>query len=218
MKLIDADSTKVEAYLYDCNTTPPTPLNDGKVSTYKFAVEEKFGSEELFFNSVFAAQKKAGLAKAKPAKRKELFCELLGITRYIPYEEFAKGKGDEQDKELSRLRGRRESLATSKERLAELKQEIERQELFLEGRLEGIAKIELGISKLNDDLQSIERKIFEAESFKELIAPMQAEKDKVQKQKDEAEKQYEISIDVLVKKEDELEAKIQRSRRDRKDS
>ena len=98
--LIDAQSGKTEAYLYKDNE----PLNDGKVSTYNESVEKVFGSEDLFFRSVFSAQRRESLVDATAGKRKELFYELLGLHQYDAYAEHAKMKADVLEAELGSSR------------------------------------------------------------------------------------------------------------------
>lgn len=55
-------------------------LNDGKATTYDAAVREHFPSRDLLLASAFAAQNQAGnFIGLKPAQRRELFGELLGL-------------------------------------------------------------------------------------------------------------------------------------------
>lgn len=56
-------------------------LNDGKATTYDAAVRQRFPSQDLLLASAFAAQNRAGdFIGRKPAQRRELFGELLGLT------------------------------------------------------------------------------------------------------------------------------------------
>ncbi|MCX6141703.1 MAG: SMC family ATPase [Ignavibacteriales bacterium] len=95
--LIDARTTKIEAYLYknEC------PLNDGKVTSYKEAVESLIGPPELFFQSIFSAQGAAGFTDLPPAKRKELFFELLNLQKYEAYSQHARQTAEELEKQLA---------------------------------------------------------------------------------------------------------------------
>lgn len=59
-------------------------LNDGKASTFDAAVAEIFPSLDLVLASAFAAQNHAGdFITQKPAQRRELFGELLGLERLL---------------------------------------------------------------------------------------------------------------------------------------
>lgn len=83
---IDGETKKVEAYLKKDSIS----LNDGKPTTYDEKIEALLGSEELFFNSVFSSQKNKGLSELSANQRRELFYELLGLSKYEIYQEKAK--------------------------------------------------------------------------------------------------------------------------------
>lgn len=100
--LIDAQTGKQEAYLY-CDGAP---LTDGKTTTYDAAVTRLFGSEDLFFRSLFRAQNAAPFASLPTAMRKKLFVELLGLSRLEEYHAAAKVRRDEADAALERIRAR----------------------------------------------------------------------------------------------------------------
>lgn len=56
-------------------------LNDGKATTYDQVVRQRFPSQDLLLASAFAAQSRAGdFITKKPAQRRELFGEMLGLT------------------------------------------------------------------------------------------------------------------------------------------
>jgi DNA repair protein SbcC/Rad50 len=87
-------------------------LNDGKVSTYKAVIEREFPSRELMLASTFAAQNKAGsFITLKPAKRKELFMQLLGIGRYEQLSVAAKANAQAAETVRGRLKAVRDRLA-----------------------------------------------------------------------------------------------------------
>lgn len=83
---IDGITKKQEAYL----KLGGLSLNDGKPSSYDEVLEELFGSEELFFNSLFSAQKSQGISELTSSQKRELFYELLGLNKYQFYLEEAK--------------------------------------------------------------------------------------------------------------------------------
>ena len=98
--LIDATTGKTEAYL----SKNDSPINDGKIASYKQAVESLLGPEELFFQSIFSAQGTAGFTDLPPAKRKELFFELLNLQKYESYNQHARDKAEEFEKQLAAKR------------------------------------------------------------------------------------------------------------------
>ena len=95
--MIDARTGKSEAYLYRNDH----PLNDGKIVSYKQAVESLLGPEELFFQSIFSGQGTAGFTDLTPAKRKELFFELLNLQKYEAYSQHARQAAEELEKSLA---------------------------------------------------------------------------------------------------------------------
>lgn len=88
-----------------------TPLNDGKVSTFRDARAKVFPPKELLLASAFAPQNRAGsFVTAKPAQRKDLFSALLGMKRFEQYAETAKSCLVIVEQALVRLRDRRAVL------------------------------------------------------------------------------------------------------------
>lgn len=88
MVKVDAGSSRAEGYVHRGDV----PLVNGKLGDYDRKVEELFGSAELFYNSVFAAQRGGKkLNELPPGEIKELFVEFLQLHRYQVYEERAKG-------------------------------------------------------------------------------------------------------------------------------
>lgn len=68
------------------------PLNDGKATTFDAAVRRVFPSQDLLLASSFAAQNQAGnFIHRKPAQRRELFGELLGLAALTTMGQTAKG-------------------------------------------------------------------------------------------------------------------------------
>lgn len=83
---------------------------DGKTASYDAAVAALFGSELLFFRSMFKGQNALSFAKLKTAERRDLFAELIGLQHYIDANEWAKGKRDGLDRDLADVRQRIEYL------------------------------------------------------------------------------------------------------------
>ena len=119
--LIDAQTGKIEAYLY----ADGNPLNDGKVPTYKEQVEKIFGSRDLFFGSVFSEQNRKGIIDMTDGERKELFYQILNLQKY---EEYAKTAGDraaEIETAIAEVRGKIGQLETDISNKMDLQNNIE---------------------------------------------------------------------------------------------
>lgn len=107
--LIDAQTGKQESYLYRDNE----PLNDGKTTTYDAVVAELFGSEDMFFRSLFRAQGAESVAELKASERKKLFVELLGLERLQDYHEAAKERARGLELQIEKQRS---AIAVHRER------------------------------------------------------------------------------------------------------
>lgn len=82
----------------------PALLNDGKATTFDAAVRQIFPSPALLQASCFAAQNKTGdFITAKPAQRRELFAELLGLGALTTLGQTAKTIGGLIDQARGRL-------------------------------------------------------------------------------------------------------------------
>lgn len=119
--LIDAEQRKSEGYL----TEDGVPITRGKSDEFDEAIERRFGSIDLFLASVFAAQNKAGnLLGMKPAERKNLFAELLGLGRFQVLAQAAGANRAAAEVRLSAAR----SLLQSVEKELDVLPEVERQD------------------------------------------------------------------------------------------
>lgn len=148
--LIDALTGGSEAYLIKNGT----PLNDGKLTTYDEVLEAVLGSQELFFNSVFSGQKSKGIAELKPADRRKLFYELLNLNVYETHLEKAKGKLKANEIKLAEIEGQINSIDVRPETRSQLDENRIK-------ALNGIANIELEITKLEDSIDKTSKLIEE---------------------------------------------------------
>lgn len=83
---IDAQSGKSEGFIWKDGAS----LVNGKIRDYAKKINEIFGSENLFFNSVFCAQNATKLSDMTTGQLKSLFAEFLRLDRLQGYEETAK--------------------------------------------------------------------------------------------------------------------------------
>jgi exonuclease SbcC len=125
---------KTEYHLYRRDATvfdggdPWTPLTNGRKEDYLRAIEELWGSLDMFLRSAFVAQKPAhghpDLADATPAERKALFRELLGLDYLQAYAEVAKGRADALDGEIRETQARADQIAEDLARRPEIETEL----------------------------------------------------------------------------------------------
>ncbi len=163
--LMDAKTGKSEAYLYRDGQA----VNDGKMNTYKQAVEALLGSPDLFFRSIFAAQKAESITSLPPSKRKELFIELLGLSRFELYARYSKEKADTYERSAESLRAR----------LLPMEEEVGRRGEIIEQKVKSIAELaeaegrltsyELAIKEDSALLVELDRKAGRKKDLEKLI-------------------------------------------------
>jgi len=127
--LINAVSGETEAYLYRNGS----PLNDGRITTYRKEVDKLLGSADLFFRSIFVAQGASGITSLTPARRKELFFELLGLEKYALYAERTKEELMSCEKDIAVKKSRLEGITRELESRSKVERELESAEQELEG-------------------------------------------------------------------------------------
>lgn len=89
-------------------------LNDGKVTTFKAAVEKVFPTLDTLLASYLAVQsRRGGFATRDKAERKELFYALLGLNKYEEYAATARAGAAVLEKRITELTGRRDALLES---------------------------------------------------------------------------------------------------------
>ncbi len=186
--LIDAQTGKTEAYLYEGDQA----LNDGKVTTYEEQVERIFGSADLFFRSVFCAQKRESIVETTPAKRKELFYELLNLQQYESFAEHAKAKADEIELLIAEKRGRLNQLEEELARRATLENSIAM-------HLPDIATREAEIEQMNAELAKQRDLLVEAEKALVEVAHLKT-------QEREISERYTAQLAELEKDEQKVKA------------
>lgn len=111
---VDAEQGAQEAYLF--NGQGNTPLTSGKVREYQATIAQRIADRSIFLASSFMAQNRAGnFLDAKPAERKEMFTNMLGLGELAAHHEAAKLRAKDQDLTIAETKG---AVASYDERLA----------------------------------------------------------------------------------------------------
>lgn len=127
-------------------------LNDGKVTTFKAAVEKVFPTLDTLLASCLAVQSRRGsFATRDKAERRDLFYALLGLHKYEEYAATARAAAAVLEKRIAELTGRREALLEST--ADELHEQLQAQAYAL---TEDLARADDAKAKLAADLASID--------------------------------------------------------------
>lgn len=105
---IDAESGRSEGYVY---VNGHSEVN-GKISEYKRYINNLFGSQTLFFNSVFCAQNAEKISDMTTGQLKSLFSEFLRLDKYIEWEGTSKQAGNIINSRIAGLDRDIENLAS----------------------------------------------------------------------------------------------------------
>lgn len=103
-QLCDAVSKKSETLITDAEGRPL--VESGKVTEAKAFVAKHFPTLDLVLNSTFGAQKSAGFVGMKPAERKSLLLQLLGVERLELLAESARERAKGQKLKTETLEAR----------------------------------------------------------------------------------------------------------------
>ncbi len=109
-----------EGYIY-CDGEP---LVKGKISEYKKMVSELFGSEKLFYSSIFSCQNGKKLTDLPVGEFKQLLIELLGLERYTEMWRNIKPAIDECELAMKEVEKEQELLSQSAAEIDENKARI----------------------------------------------------------------------------------------------
>lgn len=178
---IDSHTGRTEGFIY-LNDSDKS-LNDGKITSYKGAMKELFGSTDLFFNSVFCAQNSEKMSSMDPAELKRLFVEFLGrrLEILVAQEDTAKQcvaslidgvTALDRDKDrLERIIGTYVDLETQLSAGAQRKETLEKTISTLEGTIainnESLSKLidkqkqQVVDAKMVNEIESAREEIFE---------------------------------------------------------
>lgn len=117
---IDSGSDKSEAFILINGES----VVNGKNTEYDKYINDEFGSQTLFYNSVFCAQGSGNLSTMTTGKIKELFVEFLQIERLAEYEKQCKSGVAYHHKKLDILSGKIETCHYELMKLQSINEEI----------------------------------------------------------------------------------------------
>ncbi|MDD5061964.1 MAG: hypothetical protein PHN44_06785 [Candidatus Marinimicrobia bacterium] len=119
---IDCQSGKSEGYIWQNGES----IVNGKIRDYSKKITEIFGSENLFFNSVFCAQNSTKLSDMTTGQLKNLFAEFLRLDRLQEWEETAKQVINTLNGKASQINTNIEALKIRMDGVEEINREAHR--------------------------------------------------------------------------------------------
>ncbi len=206
--LIDAQTRKTEAYLYQGDTV----MNDGRISSYNAKVEQLVGSSALFFKSIFAAQGASGITRMTSAERKELFFELLDLQIYEAYVQYAGGKIAEMEKEYAASRAVAERGRKELDERAHVESELAFSKKEMENLTSLLAMKTVAVKEIEARVRGIQRELEEQNRRRQEHAQLKTEIAALEKKLDQASAHHASEIKELTDKQTEGQREITRLR------
>jgi exonuclease SbcC len=183
---IDSGSDRSEAFVIVNGES----VVDGKNKEYDKYIVEKFGSQNLFYNSVFCAQGSENMSNMTAGKIKELFVEFLRIERFEEWRKKSAAGVEYYQKKLNVLSGEMDICKEQLFDFGDIDAKIKHNDI-------SIASKELDINAATKDIEKYEKAIIECQA-------------KSEKQKADIERKAEIetALKELISKRDKITEKI----------
>jgi len=178
---IDNHSGRQEGFIYKNGSE--SSLVDGKLPEYDKAIKKLFGSQNLFFNSVFCAQNSDKISDLTTGQLKTLFAEFLRLDKLQDYESTSK-------QALGILAGKKETNTDLINKLTE--------------KIENIGNVDTDIQKKKNDkdeweklIPELQQKVEKMEADLETERKIVNENEVAEKRITDLHKQIEIiNIDI----------------------
>ena len=207
--LIDAQTGKTEAYFY----RQGIPLNDGKISTYKYQIERLMGTPELFFKSIFSAQGASGITALPPVKRKELFFELLGLQIYEAYCQYAGTVIAALENELAATRSLHQQLENEVQQIPLCEEHLGRATQNLATIRLSLADTTSEIDKAEIKWRDIENKVLEQRHKQKQLDQLQCEIATLENKLRVCESTHESDLLILARQSEPIQKEMTRLNR-----
>jgi DNA repair protein SbcC/Rad50 len=178
---IDAQSGKSEGFIWKNGES----LVNGKIRDYAKKINEIFGSENLFFNSVFCSQNATKLSDMTTGQLKSLFAEFLRLDRLQGYEETAKqvinvltGKVSQIDVNLQAFQNRLESVTATKDEISRLMLLKAEQKSYKADATDKLQDNQVSRDKLKETIARNEVLCKQSDEMRKILANVEDARDK----------------------------------------
>ena len=183
IRKIDSESDRAEAFIV---VNDESKVN-GKLKEYDKHIIDLFGSQTLFYNSVFCAQGSGNFSDMTAGKIKELFVEFLRIERLAEYENKAKGGVNNfknklivNENEIDNLIDSISSISQTAETMAETKKVLAIRNEELKTTESDIKDIDKTIHDLNNEIHKQKFQLENKKDLEEKLNNLLVDKEQVQ--------------------------------------
>jgi len=170
---IDSESDKTEGFIWADGES----LVEGKITAYKKKIAEVFGSQTLFFNSVFCAQNAPKLSGMRTGLLRDLFAEFLKLDELQEKHLTAKqcknimiGKVADKDIQLAKLQEKLNDFVSMDGDIDRLNLEIEVDRREMSHFKNNLGQSEILIDQLKEKLQADEVNRVKLQGLKDELA------------------------------------------------
>jgi len=201
---IDCQSGKSEGFIWRDGES----LVNGKIRDYAKKVVEIFGSENLFFNSVFCGQGSAKLSDMTTGELKTLFAEFLRLDRLQAFEENCKQKNNILTGKLSQIEINIEAI---KKRIGEAqgtREELDRLNVYLEEQKAAKADLAEKLTNAQKERESLKETIARNEVLAAQVTDMKKNLELMNGNRFKENNDVNEKLNVLRKQYQEISAEI----------
>lgn len=192
---LDAESERTEGFIWKNEVSEV----DGKVSNYDEYINKLFGSQSLFFNSVFCAQGSKKLADMKTADLKALFSEFLRLDTLIAYEKTAHQcagiltqKNAKMENEIANLKSQVLCAEDLEESITNAKEKVKSDE-------EHLADLNIALAQAEAELNKLWQAASANDVQRQRLNDVIAQKEKVSAELKSEKEQFEMDLKAISK-------------------
>lgn len=193
---IDSGSDRSEAFIIVNGKS----IVNGKNTEYDKFIKEKFGSQILFYNSVFCAQGSGNLSTMTTGNIKELFVEFLRIERLAEYEKQCKTGVAYCQKKIDVLSGKIETGQTELSQFGNIDKEIEASDYAIADKKTFVGNTEKEIKQIEKEINALNAKSEKQESDIKRKLELDSDLRKLKYDRDQIKEKVTLETDKFIKK------------------
>lgn len=202
---IDSGSDRSEAFIIVNGES----VVNGKNTEYDKYINEKFGSQILFYNSVFCAQGSGNLSTMTTGKIKELFVEFLRIGRLAEYEKQCKKGVAYCQKKLDILAGKIETHKSELEKLHGIDDDIRASDELIKTKESALSEINSKILLVDESVNSLSAKAKDQESYISKKKDLESELEALEQDRQRVRTKIDSESDTFMEKKARLDSEME---------